>query len=83
MIVLISLFDAQRVTTLYKSQLSTHASVHSYVFIAIACSRLPTADVPLPLGSRIITLPQLPASHSNGWQQLTPAVNWLIHLLTK
>jgi hypothetical protein len=45
----------QRVTTLYNSLLHTHTSVHIQVFTAVVWQRLPTADVPLTLGSRTVT----------------------------
>jgi hypothetical protein len=48
----------------------THTSVHSHVFKAVASQRLPTADVPLPLGSRTIPVAQLQVSNSNGSQRL-------------
>jgi hypothetical protein len=47
----------------------------------VAWQRLPTADFPLNLGSRIIALPHLPASNSNSSQRLncsSPLTNWLL-----
>jgi hypothetical protein len=57
----------------------THTSVHSHVFITIAWQRLPTADIPLPLGS--LTVPGLSyqlltATAHNDW---TAAVLSLTH----
>jgi hypothetical protein len=46
---------------------SSHSAVSPPV---VAWSRLPTADVPLPLRSQTIPVPQLPASHSNSSQGL-------------
>jgi hypothetical protein len=46
--------------------------------LAVARWRLPTADVPLPLGSRTVPVPQLPASHSNSSQRLNPS-GYLTH----
>jgi hypothetical protein len=43
----------------------SRASVHSHLFTAVTWKRLPTADVSLPLGSRIIRVPRLPSSQSN------------------
>jgi hypothetical protein len=63
----------QRVTTPYRSLLNTHTTVHSYVFIAVACYLLPTADVPLPLGSRTVPGSRLPHSKSSSSQHLNPS----------
>jgi hypothetical protein len=48
----------------------TKSSQSAVSLSVVACQRLPTADVPLTLGSRNIPVPQLPASNSNGSQQL-------------
>jgi hypothetical protein len=70
----------QRVTTFYISLLHTHTSIHNHSFTAVACSRLPTADVPLPLGSR--TVPSLSykfltATAHNDWT--AAHLYWLTH----
>jgi hypothetical protein len=48
----------------------TQASVHSHLFTAVAWQRLPTSDVPILLGSRIVPVPHLSTSNSNSSQQL-------------
>jgi hypothetical protein len=55
----------QNVTTLYKSLSHTVTSS-----LAVAWKRLPMADIPLILGSRTISMPQLSTSNSKGSQQL-------------
>jgi Trk-type K+ transport system membrane component len=45
------------------AQTHTYTSVHSHVFVAVA-------DIPLPLCSQNIPVPQLPASNSNSSQGL-------------
>jgi hypothetical protein len=49
----------------------TNISVHSHVFTAVAWLRLPTADVPLTIGSRPVPVQQLAASKSKASQRLT------------
>jgi hypothetical protein len=50
----------------------TNISVRTHVFTAVAWQLRPMADVRLPLSSRIIPVPQLPASKSNSSQRLSP-----------
>jgi hypothetical protein len=57
---------------------SSQPAVSSPVIVLL---RLPTADVPLPLGSRTIAVPQLPASNSNSSQGLNRS-SPLTHSLT-
>jgi hypothetical protein len=69
----IGLFDTVREYTL-QFTMATITSVHNNVFTAVACYRLPTADVSLPLGSRNVpglsyqllttTEPSSPLTHS-------------------
>jgi hypothetical protein len=49
--------------------------------LAVAWQRLPTVDVSLPLGSRTVPVPQVPASQSNNSEQLNPS-GYLIKSLT-
>jgi hypothetical protein len=56
-----------------------HTSVHCHVFTAISLQLLPTADVPLPLGSRTVpdlSYQLLTATAHNDWAL---AVLWLTH----
>jgi hypothetical protein len=72
----------QRVTTLYKSLLHTHTSVHSHVFTSRCSVAVSTAEVPLPLGSRTVpglSYPLLTATAHNDW---TSAIFWLTQSLT-
>jgi hypothetical protein len=52
----------------------THPNVHSHVFIVVAWYRLPTADIPHPLGSQAVPMLQLPPSNSNSLQQLAVSI---------
>jgi hypothetical protein len=63
----------------YHCYTHTHTSVYSHVFIAVASYRLPTADVHLPLGSRTIPVPHLPASNSNSAQRVSLISSLLPH----
>jgi hypothetical protein len=68
-------------STLYNSlqhALSSQPAVSSPV---VVWQRLPTTDVPLPLCSRTIPVPQLPASNSNSSQRLNRS-SPLTHSLT-
>jgi hypothetical protein len=52
----------------------THTSVHIHIFTAVVWQRFPTADVPIPLGSKTalgLSFQLLPATAHNYW---TPAV---------
>jgi hypothetical protein len=52
------------------------------VFTTVAWYRLPMADVSFPLGYRTVSVPTLPASNSNGSQQLnrcSPLTHSLTH----
>jgi hypothetical protein len=60
----------QRLTTLWSSFLHTHASVHSHVFTSRCSVMASNTDVPLPLGSPTVPVPQLPASHRRSSQRL-------------
>jgi hypothetical protein len=72
--------------TLYSSLLRTYTSVRSHVFIFVASSRLPTADVSFPLGSRMVpglSYQFLTATAQYDWtpavlsNSLTNQLNWL------
>jgi hypothetical protein len=52
----------------------TYTSVHSHVFAAVAWKRLSMADVPLPLGSRTVSVPQLQTLTATAHNDCTPAV---------
>jgi hypothetical protein len=78
----------ERVTTFYNSPLHTHTHTHTRTImstvtstLAVARQRIPTANVALTLGSRIITEPQRPTSHSNSSKRLNLRSS-LTHSLT-
>jgi hypothetical protein len=65
---------------------STKFSQSALASPVVAWSRSPTVDVPLTLGPRIISVPQLPSSKSNGSQGLnssSPLTNSLTHQPTR
>jgi hypothetical protein len=66
-------FDSARDYTLQFTVTHSHTSVYSQFFTAVAWYRLTTADIPLSLGSRTVSVPHLPASNSCSSQGLNPS----------